>query len=155
MLAKIADLFTIKNYANGEIIFKKGEDIQNKLCVILEGNVYNKSINKVEAKRYEFLFEKEMFENKEIHLNQNLIAEPDCLIAIIDYSVFKNELGGDIVNIQKKSNQLNTFENIALFKNLSEDKIEILQSKLKIEKFDNGKKIITQGETGDKFYIIK
>ena len=155
MLAKIADLFTIKNYVNGEIIFKKGEDIQNKLCVILEGNVYNKSINKVEAKRYEFLFEKEMFENKEIHLNQNLIAEPDCLIAIIDYSVFKNELGGDIVNIQKKSNQLNTFENIALFKNLSEDKIEILQSKLKIEKFDNGKKIITQGETGDKFYIIK
>ena len=77
--------------------------------IILEGNVYNKSINKVEAKRYEFLFEKEMFENKEIHLNQNLIAEPDCLIAIIDYSVFKNELGGDIVNIQKKSNQFFQF----------------------------------------------
>ena len=50
---------------------------------------------------------------------------------------------------------MNTFENITLFKNLSEDKLESIQNKIKIEKFDNGKKIIVQGEIGDKFYIIK
>ena len=155
LISKISNLFTIKNYKNGEVIFKKGENINNKLVVVLEGNVYNKLINKIEAKRYEFLFEKEMFENKEIMLNQPLFAEPDCLIAEIDYSIFRKELGGDISNIQKKSNQLNTFENITLFKNLSEDKLESIQNKIKIEKFDNGKKIIVQGEIGDKFYIIK
>ena len=155
MLSKISNMFTIKNYNFGEIIFKKGENVHNKLVVVLEGNVYNKQINQIEAKRNEFLFEKEMFENKEIKLSQNLIAEPDCLIAEIEYSIFKKELGGDVANIQKKSNTLNTFDNIALFKNLSEDKLESLPSKLKIEKFENGKKIITQGEVGDKFYIIK
>lgn len=96
-----------------------------------------------------------MFDNKEIILKNNLTAEPDCLLAVIDYNVFKRELGGGILDIQKKSSQLNTFDNIALFKNLSDEKREVLQSKLKIEKFDNGKKIIVQGEMGDKFYIIK
>jgi CRP-like cAMP-binding protein len=38
---------------------------------------------------------------------------------------------------------------------LSDDKIDFLQSNLKVEKFQNGKKIISQGETGEKLYIIK
>ena len=155
MLIKIFSLFSIKNYTHDEVIFTKGENLQNKLCVVLEGNIYMKAINKVEAHRYEFLYEKEMFDNKEIILKNNLTAEPDCLLAVIDYNAFKNELGGGILDIQKKSSQLNTFDNIALFKNLSEEKREILQTKLKIEKFENGKKIIVQGEIGDKFYIIK
>ena len=50
---------------------------------------------------------------------------------------------------------MTSIDQITLFKNLSEDKIELLESKLKIEKFENGRKIITQGEQGDKFYIIK
>ena len=51
-----------------------------------------------------------------------------------------------------------TYKNIkqiALFKILSDDKLENIQSKLNVEEYDNGRKIITQGEIGDKLFIIK
>ena len=155
MLQKVMNDFVFDNYNNGDVIFTKGTKISDKLIIVLEGNIYAKTINKIKAKRYEFLFEEEMINNKEIILQYNLIAEPDCMIAVIDYNLFKNVLGGDINNIQNESNKIQSLENIYLFKNLSEDKIELIRNKLKIEKFENGKKIITQGETGDKFYIIK
>ena len=155
MLEKVFQYFHFHNYKNSEIIFKKGEVLHNKIYIVLEGNIVNKVTSKVEGKRNHFFYEKEVYENKQIPISQDLIADPDCLLAYIDFDKLKNELGGNMQNIQKKSNQMTSFDQITLFKNLSEDKIELLQSKLTIEKFENGRKIITQGEQGDKFYIIK
>ena len=76
-------------------------------------------------------------------------------MAEIDFDKFKEELGGDLNIAHTKSNQLKSFGNISLFRILSDEKIEFLQNNLKIEKFHNGKKIITQGEVGNKLYIIK
>ena len=50
---------------------------------------------------------------------------------------------------------MESFGNISLFRILSDDKIEFLQNNLKIERFQNGKKIINQGDIGDKLFIIK
>ena len=65
------------------------------------------------------------------------------------------ELCKSAIMLLKKSKQLHNFDQIVLFRNLSDDKLELIESSLKLEKFDNGRKIITQGEIGDKFYIIK
>ena len=73
----------------------------------------------------------------------------------IDFDKFKETIGGDLKTAQTKSIQLNSFGNISLFRILSDEKIEFLQNNLKIEKFHNGKKIINQGDVGDKLYIIK
>ena len=70
------------------------------------------------------------------------MAEPDCVLAEIDFDKFKEALGGDLKTAQTKSNQLNSVGNIPLFRILSDDKIEFLQNNLKVEKFQNGKKII-------------
>ena len=115
----------------------------------------DKKINKVEAKRYEILFEKKLSENCEDALKNNLVAEPDCILAEIDFAKFKETVGGDLNEAQTKSNQLASFEHVPMFRILSDDKIEFLQNNLKVEKFANGKKIITQGEIGDKLFIIK
>ena len=155
MLEKVFPFFTFKNYKYQEIIFKKGDLLHNKIYIVLEGNIVNKLTSRIEANRYGFFNEKDIYENKQISISQDLIAEPDCLLASISFDKLKNELGGNMQNIQKKSNQMTSIDQIALFKNLSDDKIELIESKLKIEKFENGRKIITQGEQGDKFYIIK
>ena len=155
MLEKVFPFFTFKNYKYQEIIFKKGDLLHNKIYIVLEGNIVNKLTSRIEANRYGFFNEKDIYENKQISISQDLIAEPDCLLASISFDKLKNELGGNMQNIQKKSNQMTSIDQIALFKNLSEDKIELIESKLKIEKFENGRKIISQGETGDTFYIIK
>jgi cGMP-dependent protein kinase len=155
MISKTFKYFSFRSLKNGELVYPKGQKINEKLCVVLEGNIVDKKINKVEAKRYEILFEKKISEGNSDAIKNNLVAEPDCILAEIDYDKFKEMLGGDIKTAQTKSNQLTSFGNIALFRILSDEKIEFLQNNLKVEKFQNGKKIINQGDIGDKLFIIK
>ena len=155
MISKTFKYFSFRTLKNGELVYPKGQKINEKLCVVLEGNIVDKKINKVEAKRYEILFEKKISEGNSDAIKNNLVAEPDCILAEIDYDKFKEMLGGDIKTAQTKSNQLTSFGNIALFRILSDEKIEFLQNNLKVEKFQNGKKIINQGDIGDKLFIIK
>ena len=155
IIAKSFEFFKFRSLKNNELVYPKGQKICEKLCVVLEGNIVDKKINKVEAKRYEILFEKKLSENCEDALKNNLVAEPDCILAEIDFAKFKETVGGDLNEAQTKSNQLASFEHVPMFRILSDDKIEFLQNNLKVEKFVNGKKIITQGEIGDKLFIIK
>ena len=155
MISKTFKHFSFRSLKNNELVYPKGQKIEEKLCVVLEGNIVDKKINKIEAKRYEILYEKKLSEGSKDVFKNNLVAEPDCILAEIDFDKFKDILGGDLKAAQAKSSQLNTFDNIPLMRILSDDKIEFLQNNLKIEKFQNGKKIINQGDTGDKLYIIK
>ena len=155
IIAKSFEFFKFRSLKNNELVYPKGQKICEKLCVVLEGNIVDKKINKVEAKRDEILFEKKLSENCEDALKNNLVAEPDCILAEIDFAKFKETVGGDLNEAQTKSNQLASFEHVPMFRILSDDKIEFLQNNLKVEKFVNGKKIITQGEIGDKLFIIK
>jgi cGMP-dependent protein kinase len=154
-LQKIFNKFTFKNFSHNEVIYKAGFQISKKIVIVLEGAIFNKDLNKFEAKRYEFLYPDSINNETEITLKQDLIAEPDCLLAEIDNNEIINILGGNLQSIQKKSETYKNIKNIALFKILSEDKLDNIQSKLNIEEFDNGRKIITQGEIGDKLFIIK
>ena len=155
MISKTFKHFSFRSLKNNELVYPKGQKIEEKLCVVLEGNIVDNKINKIEAKRYEILYEKKLSEGSKDVFKNNLVAEPDCILAEIDFDNFKEILGGDLKAAQAKSSQLNTFDNIPLMRILSDDKIEFLQNNLKIEKFQNGKKIINQGDTGDKLYIIK
>ncbi len=155
MIGKTFKFFTFKSLKNGEVAYPKGKKINEKLYAVLEGNIVDKKINKVEAKRYEILFESKLSEGSSDAIKNDLVAEPDCILAEIDYDKFQEILGGDLKTAQAKSNQLASFANIGFFRILSDDKIEFLQNNLKIEKFQNGKKIITQGDIGDKLFIIK
>ena len=154
-LEKIFKKFQFKNFSQNEIIYKSGFQISKKIVIVLEGAIFNKDLNKFEAKRYEFLYPDQMNKNTEITLKHDLIAEPDCLLAEIDNSEIISILGGNLQTIQKKSETYKNIKQIALFKILSDDKLENIQSKLNVEEYDNGRKIITQGEIGDKLFIIK
>ena len=126
IISKSFKFFKFRSLKNNELVYPKGQPISEKLCVVLEGNIVDKKINK------------EVIKN-------NLLAEPDCIIAEVEFDKFKEILGGDLKTAQTKSNQLTSFGNIPLFRILSDEKIEFLQNNLKVEKFQNGKKIINQG----------
>ena len=155
MISKTFSFFSFRSLQNNELVYPKGQSISEKLCVVLEGNIVDKKINRIEAKRNEILYESLLSQGNTGSIKHNLTAEPDCILAEIDFEKFKEVLGGDLKTAQTKSNQLNSFGNIPLFRILSDDKIEFLQNNLKIEKFQNGKKIINQGDIGDKLFIIK
>ena len=155
MISKTFQFFSFRSLKYDELVYPKNQKVCEKLCVVLEGNIVDKTINKVEAKRYEILFEKELVNGSNESIKHDLVAQPDCVLAEIDFDKFKETIGGDLKTAQTKSIQLNSFGNISLFRILSDEKIEFLQNNLKIEKFHNGKKIINQGDVGDKLYIIK
>jgi len=155
MISKTFPYFNFRSLKYHELVYPKNQQICEKLCVVLEGNIQDTTINKTEAKRYEILFEQQLVEGSNDLIKHDLLAEPDCVLAEIDFEKFKELLGGDLKTAQTKSVQLKSFGNISLFRILSDEKIEFLQNNLKVEKFQNGKKIINQGDVGDKLYIIK
>ena len=155
MISKTFQFFNFRTLKYNELVYPKNQKICDKLCVVLEGNIIDKVINKIEAKRYEILYEDQLVNNSKESIKHDLLAEPDCILAEIDYTKFKELIGGDLKTAQTKSNQLKSFGNISLFRILSDEKLEFLQNNLKIEKFQNGKKIINQGDIGDKLFIIK
>ena len=55
----------------------------------------------------------------------------------------------------KYQNVLSTLLQIPLFKNLDDNELELVARDLKEESFENGHDIIRQGESGDKFFMIK
>ena len=127
--------------------------------------IFKKINSKIIAKSFQYFQFRSLKNNELVYpkgqkitdntLKNNLVAEPDCILAEIDFAKFKETVGGDLNEAQTKSNQLASFEHVPMFRILSDDKIEYLQNNLQIESFANGKKIITQGEIGDKLFIIK
>ena len=111
-------------------------------------------MNKVEGKRYEVLFEDQMANGNEYIIKHDLLADPDCTIAEADFDEIRNVLGGSLKAAKNASSQIKTFSKIRFLKNLTDDKKELIQKELKIEKFNNGKKIMMQGQIGNKLYII-
>jgi len=155
MLVKTFSLFTFKSFKRDEVVYESGVDAKKKLCVILEGNIVDKKMNKIEGKRYEVLLEDEMVSKEEYILKHDLVADPDCTIAEADFDEIKNALGGSLKAAKNISSKINTIAKINFFRNLTDEKKELIQKELKIEKFNNGKKIIMQGGVGNKLYIIK
>ena len=155
MLAKTFSYFSFHTFKRDEVIYERGNDATKKLCVILEGNIIDKTINKIEGKRYEVLFENELVNSEEYIIKHDLLADPDCTIAEADFGEIKKALGGSLKAAKNASSQINTLSKIRFFRNLTDDKKELIQKELKIEKFNNGKKIIMQGAIGNKLYIIK
>ena len=57
MISKTFEHFSFRSLKFDELVYPKEQKISEKLCVVLEGNIIDKTINKIEAKRYEILFE--------------------------------------------------------------------------------------------------
>jgi len=72
-----------------------------------------------------------------------------------DKNEFFNSLGGNFNDLIRKSIAMDLLVRIPIFKNLSSSKLEILCKITNIESFNNGHRIITQGETDYKLFIIK
>ena len=66
-----------------------------------------------------------------------------------------NICGGNNKNSNEMSHEMKAIEKINLFRNLNKEKKEFIEKNLKIEKFNNGDKILIQGNIGNKLYIIK
>lgn len=151
------ECFEYYNFNQKEAIVNAGHVTSSKVIVIIQGSVYNKKSSQLVATTGEILFEEQIASLSSEKFNHDLIAEPDCLVAETSTEIFLKLLGGvnSFKEILKISNALESAAKIPLFKSFPQKKLDVLSNIMKVQSFENGKRIIKQGEVDDKFYIIK
>jgi cGMP-dependent protein kinase len=155
LLGSAYECFTSKDFGKGEIVISSNHQALTKIIVVIEGSVVDGKTRKVIGKRGDILFEDDIAKSSNFRTKHEIVADPDCFIVEAMTDVFMKKTGGSFKDIINKSIALESLELVPLFKNFTQKKKEELCTLIKLETFENGKKIITQGETDFRFYIVK
>ena len=157
ILNKAFKSFNFKTFRKNGVIYRKDFDISKKMCVILDGNIIDKGTNRVVGKSYDILFEDNVAKENEMKIKNDLISESNCVIAEANNEDIQTALGKSTIKNENisDSTEMKAIEKIRLFRNLNHSKKELIEKNLKVEKFNNGDKILIQGNLGNKLYIIK
>ena len=159
LLNDLFNLFTLENYlSKSKILDENSNDIikrnSKRLIFIIDGSVYKN--NKIFANKGEVIGI-EFFEDYNNNtLLENLTAFPDLITLEADILSLSFKLKIDLKGEKPLNflNRLNKLKNINLFKNLSENILKPIASKLKKKIYSEGEKIVKEGEIGDLFYLI-
>ena len=155
LLKEVFHFFEAINLGPGSIAFEKGYVKSSHIVVIIDGHLIDKEKKEIVANRGALLFEEQLLNNSQEQIDCDLITEFDCLLLKAKTEDVVKTLGGSLQEILNKSDIIDTLSKVSVFKNLSNTKMNLLTSKIGIENFEDGQKIISEGETGDKFYIVK
>ena len=146
---------SFRYYENEEEIIGRGEPKNNLIVVPIEGELIDASNNRTVCQRNNLLFGKEIFEDDTSKTTSAIKCKSHSLLAILKNSDIKQHFKCSLKELGEKSNAIEQLRQVKLFKNFTNKKLENLSHKIKIEKIPNGKNVITQGEEGTRFYIVK
>jgi cGMP-dependent protein kinase len=149
------ECFTSRDFKRKEIVINTCYPVISKIVVIIEGSIVDAKTGKIIGKRGDILFEDDIMKGNSLRTKNELMADPDCYVVEAQTDIFMKMVGGSFKDVVNKSKALDSLERVPLFKNFTQKKKEILINLIKVETFENGKKIIVQGETDRRFYIVK
>ena len=153
-LDEIFNLITFKFYEKESIVLKSGEAKNSLIIVTVEGELIDDE-GKVVCQRNNVLFGKEIYDEDMTKSMTNIRCKPNSFLAILKNSDLKQHFKCSLKMLGEKSSFIEQLKKVNLFKNLTNAKLEVLSKKIKVEKVANNKNVITQGEEGTRFYIIK
>ena len=154
-LNEIYNKFEFIFYNEESIIVNQNEPKNKYIIIPIEGKLLNAKNNKLICNRGNLLF------GEEIYLNNN--SDNDFDIKCLKYSLIakcKTEdilcyLKNTFVEYADKYSAINQLKNIPIFKDFTESKFQNILQKIKTQKIEKNNNLITEGEEGNKFYIIK
>ena len=156
VLNDVFQFFQIDFYENSEILLKKNVNKKNEFIIIpIEGYLLNANNDEIICERGELLFGDFIYNDDNNFIENDIKCIPHSLIAKIETKILLNNLKCTFKESIEKSTSMQQLKKVKLFKNLTETKLENIFNKLKLEKFSNGKNVITQGDQGTRFYILK
>ena len=151
----IFELFEFEYYDHEEIIIEKGEIISSYILIPIEGCLFIEENRTLACKRGDLLFPDELFEQNNTQINFNIKCKSYSLILKANTKKVLEKIGCSFKEYIEKYYSIYQFKQVKLFKNLTLEKIEEIFEKIKIRKILNGNNLITQGELGTEFFIIK
>ena len=154
-LDEIIRFFKFRFYFKQTEILRKGDFKNEKIIIPVDGELFDSENNQQICNKNTMLFDNEIYNNERIEIKSSIYCSPLCLVATAKTSDIIKKYGCSLKEIIERSSKIEQLRRVALFKNLSKIKFDLLSKKIKTEKIENKKNLITQGEEGTKFYIIK
>ena len=154
-LDDIVQFFKFRFYSKQTEILKPGESKCKRIIIPINGELYDSDGDKVICSKNTMLFDKEMYNGDKTELKSSIYCSSFCLIAKAKTSDIEKRYKCSLKELTEQSSKIEQLKNVALFKNLTKEKFDLLAKKIKTEKIPNGQNVITQGEEGTRFYIIK
>ncbi len=154
-LDEVFNLISFKYYEKETNIIKAGEPKNGLIVVPIEGELVDANSNETICERNNVLFGKEIYNEDTSKTSSAIKCKPFSLLAIIKSADLKQLFKCSLKMLGEKSSYIERLRKVHLFKNFTNAKFENLSKKLKTEKIPNGKNVITQGEEGTRFYIVK
>jgi cGMP-dependent protein kinase len=156
LLENAYEAFAMSHFNKGDLVLKFGYTLSSRIIIIIEGSIID-SNQKIVGKRGDILFEEYIGSLSKERTTLDLFAYPDLLIMEINTSDFIKIIGGSFSfkELLRKSSGLDFMFKIPLLKMLPQKKIEMLSNIVSFNKYEDGKKIIKQGENDDRLFIIK
>ena len=148
-------LFKLEFYDEEKIILEKGAKISEYAIIPIEGFLKSDKDQMILCNRGNLLFGEEIYNEDNTCIDYNIKCSEKSLIIKIKTCEILNHLNCTFKESVEKSSALQQLKKVNLFKNLPLKKLEDIFTKIKVEKYENGKNIMTQGEEGTRFYIIK
>ena len=155
LLDQISELVIAKYFVKEQSVYPNNFNTSSKMIILVDGELFNGKNKKSIAQRGTLLFEEDILNKTQRKLDYNINCSNDCLLIEIDTEKFEKYFKCSIKELLDKSSAIERLKQVNLFKTFTNTKLENLSEKIKIEKIPNGKNVITQGEEGTRFYIVK
>ena len=153
--SEIFDLFFFEYYDKEEIIMQKGQSVSSYVIIPIEGCLFLEEERTLVCQRGDLLFGNHLFNQINTEINFNLKCKSYSLILRAETKNILERINCSFKEYIDKYSSIYQFKQVKLFKNLTLDKIEKIYEKIKVKKVLDGENIITQGESGTEFFIIK
>ena len=162
LLHPIFDRFSIQQYTKNEHLYNpkkklssKIKSTNKKLVLVIEGSLFKD--DDLVADKSKFLGS-ELFNDSNQTIPEDIYANPDAITFESDYYSIAKILRIDVVKDKKKPlsilRAINELKKIYLFRNLSDETLELIAKGMKKQKFNINEYIIKENTEGDLFYLI-
>ena len=162
LLHPIFDCFSIQQYTKNEHLYNpkkklssKIKSTNKKLVLVIEGSFFKD--DDLVADKSKFLGS-ELFNDSNQTIPEDIYANPDAITFESDYFSIAKILRIDVVKDKKKPlsilRAINELKKIYLFRNLSDETLELIAKGMKKQKFNINEYIIKENTEGDLFYLI-
>ena len=151
----IMQFFKFRFYFKQTEILRAGDLKSKRIIIPIDGELLDSSNDKVICNKNTMLFDKEIYNDDQTELKYSIYCSSLCIVAKAKTSDIEKKYKCTLKELIELCSKIEQLKKVALFKNLSKDKFNLLAKKIKSEKIPGGQNVITQGEEGTRFYIVK
>jgi CRP-like cAMP-binding protein len=128
-LDEIIRFFKFRFYYKQTEILRKGDFKNEKIIIPVDGELFDSENDQKICNKNTMLFDNEIFNDEKIEIKSSIYCSPLCLVATAKTSEIKKKNGCSLKEIIERSSKIEQLRRVALFKNLSKVKFDLLAKK--------------------------